>query len=407
MKGKLAPAFLFAVCSLITGCSSKLVSHNSAISYTHKYEQDSASRIITKPAPQWSDMLRRKSGWLGADGMYSIPLNGVETSGTAHQTTTLFLFSDGIVGNIEQDTLQPNWQFLHNSVAYMKGDNTEPGNIHFYYRQDSAGNAISMFEPHTPASKPGDYYWMGDGLINHALDSTLYIFAYRIRNTSASIYPFEDVGLSLIAIPKTDTPPFVHQHQVDVPFFLQDNKGKGKAVFGISILSNTVGAGALHPDGYIYIYGIRGINKELLIARVKDYQFAQFSEWRFWNGAGWSEDINSSIALTNRISNEMSVSFLQDGRVAAIYQQDVDSPNVMLQVGKNPWGPFQPPKKVWETPEIYDGIDYYTYNAKAHPQLSKPGELLISYNVNSFQFDKDLKAYPDFYHPRFIIVKLQ
>jgi hypothetical protein len=43
--------------------------------------------------------------------------------------------------------------------------------------------------------------------------------------------------------------------------------------FGISILSNTIGAGALHPDGYIYIYGIRGINKELLVARVKDYQF--------------------------------------------------------------------------------------------------------------------------------------
>ena len=60
----------------------------------------------------------------------------------------------------------------------------------------------------------------------------------------------------------------------------------------------------------------------------------------------------------------------------------------------------------WETPEIYDGIDYYTYNTKAHPQLSKPGELLISYNVNSFQFEKDLKAYPNFYHPRFITVKL-
>ena len=279
-----------------------------------------------------------------------------------------------------------------------------PSHIHFYYKKDSAGNPSSMFEPHTPNSKPGEYYWMGDGLVDHALDSTLYIFAYRIKNIAGSIYPFEDVGLSLIAIPKNSKPPYPNQHQLDVPFFLEGSKGK--VVFGISILSNTIGAGALHPDGYIYIYGIRGINKELLVARVKDYQFEKFNEWKFWDGATWNEDINNAVALTQRVSNEMSVSFTQDGRVVATYEQDVDSPNIMLQVGENPWGPFQPAKKIWETPEIYDGIDYYTYNAKAHPQLSKPGELLISYNVNSFQFEKDLKAHPNFYHPRFITVKL-
>lgn len=30
--------------------------------------------------------------------------------------------------------------------------------------------------------------------------------------------------------------------------------------------------------------------------------------------------------------------------------------------------------------------NYITYNAKAHSHLSAPGELLISYNVNAFDF---------------------
>ena len=30
------------------------------------------------------------------------------------------------------------------------------------------------------------------------------------------------------------------------------------------------------PDGYIYVYGVRGGNKELLVARVKDDQFEDF-----------------------------------------------------------------------------------------------------------------------------------
>lgn len=394
-------------CFMMMSCdSTKPVASDGTITHARWYEKDSANQIITKPAPQWSNMLCQKNGWLGADGMYSVSLNGVETPGKANLTTTLFLFSDCIVGNISSGSLQPNWRFLHNSVAYMKGNKVDADYIHFYYQKDSAGNAQSMFEPHTPDSKPGDYYWMGDGLVNHALDSTLYIFAYRIQNVPGSIYPFEDVGLSLIAIPKNSKSPFTNQRQIDVPFFLKNSNTKGKVVFGICVLSNTIGSGALHPDGYIYIYGIRGINKELLVARVKDYQFENFNEWKFWDGNNWNEDINNAVALTNRVSNEMSVSYTNDGRVVATYQQDVDSPNIMLQVGENPWGPFQPAKKIWETPEIYDGLEYYTYNAKAHPQLSKPGELLLSYNVNSFQFEKDLKAYPNFYHPRFITVKL-
>ena len=399
--------FIAIYCLLACSCNdAKPVNDNAGtISHARWYEKDSASQIITKPAPQWAEMFRHDTGWIGSDGIYSMATNGVEAPGKAGESNTFFWFSDGVIGDIVADTLRGDWQLLHNSVAYMDGDNVDADHIHFYYKKDSAGNAISMFEPHTPNSKAGDYYWLGDGVFNHAMDSTTYIFAYRIKSVPGGIYPFDDIGLGLIAIPKNSRPPYTDQYQLDVPFFLKDSKGKGKVVFGISVLPNTVGARAPHPDGYIYVYGVRGPTKELLVARVNDSLFEKFNEWRFWDGSSWNEDVNSAAALTSRISNEMSVSFMDDGRVIATYELDTNSPDVVIQAGATPWGPFQPAKKVWETPEIYDAIDFYTYNAKAHPHLSKPGELLISYNVNAFNFIENITRHPYHLRPRFITVK--
>lgn len=379
-----------------------LIKHPSPGYHTHL---DLQSPIITKAAPAWAEMLRHKTGWIGADGIFSLSMNGVEAPGKADATNTLFWFSDCIAGKIVADTLQADWEIMHNSVAYMKGNKPSPNNIEFAYRKDSLGHCLSMFEPTTPKSAPGNYYWLGDGVFNHAMDSTIYIFAYLVKSVPGGIYPFDDVGLSLIAIPKGSKPPFIQQKQFDTPFFLKDSKGRGKVVFGIAVLPNTVGAGAPQPDGYIYVYGIRGEKKELLVARVNDNAFEKFNEWKFWDGANWNEDIHSAAALTDRVSNEMSVSFMEDGRVLATYQLDTNSPNVVIQAGATPKGPFQPYKKVWETPEVYDCIDFYTYNAKAHPHLSKPGELLISYNVNAFNFMDQIVKHPYHLRPRFITVK--
>lgn len=363
------------------------------------------SGLISTGTPQWEEMLRRNNGWIGADGVYAVAMNGVETPGKAANSETMFWFSDNIWGDISGDTLQDNWEMSNNCVAYMQGNEPDPSKIKFHRRQDSEGKTLSMFEPKTPATNPGDYYWLGDGYFNHVLDSTIYIFAYRIKNIPGGIYPFDDVGLSLIAIPKNSKPPFKDQRQLDVPYFFKDSKGKGKLVFGVCIMANTVGAGVPNPDGYIYIYGVRGPQKELVVARVADKSFEQFDQWRFWNGSEWSTDVHSAAALTNRVSNEMSVSCMEDGRVIAAYQLDTNSPDIMIQVGKSPAGPFQPAKKVWHTPEIYEDLDFYTYNAKAHPHLSNPGELLISYNVNSFDFLDDIKYKPHHLRPRFFTVK--
>jgi len=242
-------------------------------------------------------------------------------------------------------------------------------------------------------------------VFNHAKDSTIYIFAYRIRNVPGKVFPFEEVGVNIIAIPKGSKPPFKDQRQLDAPLYIKDKDAQ--IVFGTCVMPNTVGAAAPHPDGYIYVYGVKSPNAQLVVARVKDTDFEDFSKWAYWDGAAWGSDVHKCAAITSHVSNEMSVSFMDDGsgRVIAAYQEDSNKPNIYIQVGKTPAGPFFPAKKVWETPEIYDDIDFYTYNAKAYPHLSKPGELLISYNVNAFDFERKIRIHPYHLRPRFITVK--
>ncbi|CAN5560114.1 hypothetical protein BH10BAC2_BH10BAC2_33080 [soil metagenome] len=365
------------------------------------------SRIVTQQAPEWGEMLRHDTGWIGADGIYCTALTGIDKPGQMNDASeTMFWFSDCILGNIDTnaDTLKgQDWQMMNNSVAYFTGATPDPNKIKYYWRRDSTGKPLSMFEPTTAKAPEKSYYWLGDGFMNHSKDSTMYIFAYLIHNVPGGIYPFEDLGVSLIALPKGNRPPYENQKQFDTPLFFTD--AKGKTVFGICVLPNTVGAGAPKPDGYIYVYGVRGGNKELVVARVKDSDFENFTEWRYWDGMTWNTDMHACAALTDNISNEMSVTFMADGRVIAAYQLKTANTTVAIAAGATPWGPFQPAKKIWETPEAYDDLDFYTYNAKAHPNLSKPGELLISYNVNSFDFLDDIVKHPYHLRPRFISVK--
>ncbi|MFM8484996.1 MAG: hypothetical protein ACKOCH_01585, partial [Bacteroidota bacterium] len=50
--------------------------------------------IRVEQAPEWTNLFYRQSGWFGADGIFSIPLSGVDKPGNAGNSETLLLFSD-------------------------------------------------------------------------------------------------------------------------------------------------------------------------------------------------------------------------------------------------------------------------------------------------------------------------
>ncbi|MEP7107710.1 MAG: DUF4185 domain-containing protein [Ferruginibacter sp.] len=362
-------------------------------------------KFSVEEAADWTNLLLRKSGWIGGDGIFAIPLNGVDTSGAGKDQETLLLFSDTVIGEIVNDSLQPGFKMIHNSVAIIKGNLPVKENLQFYYNKKTDGNPDALFIPRTPNSKPGDYYWLGDGFVNPSKADATYIFGYRVRDTSAASFGFAEVGNTLIRIPKGSRPPFADQEQMDTPFFLagpNDNNGS----FGACIFANTREAFATNADGYVYIYGVRGKAKNVMVARVRPEQFEDFGNWRFWDGSDWNADIKAVANIADRASNELSVTWLKDGRYAMVFQTDGIGTTVGLRLSNHPQGPFGPIIKLWECREPAIAKNFFVYNAKVHSNLSMPNELLISYNVNSFDYWKDIMVYPNLYRPRFIKVKL-
>lgn len=340
-------------------------------------------------APEWSALFIRNNGWFGGDGIYSIPFNGVENKTS---DSVLFIFSDSMLGTIKNDSLQPGSKMIHNAVATWNGDS-----MHFAWGL----NEKSVFEPNTPQTEKTDYYWLGDGFVNQELNNTLYIFGYRVRNVSQDAFGFREVGNTLIKIPAGTTPPFTGYQQMDTPFFFSDTTGNIGS-FGTGIYVNTTKAGAPKPDGYVYVYGIHGLDKQLVAARVRPADFEHFDQWRFWDGHSWNKEMSKVADITNKVSNELSVSPLPDGRYALIFMEGGMSTTIGMRIGTSPVGPFGPVIKLWDCKKDAEEKTYVMYNAKAHPALSKPGELLISYNVNSVEFMKDLQKHPHLYRPRFI-----
>jgi len=362
-------------------------------------------KFSVSEAPEWSALFKRSSGWFGGDGIFAIPLNGVDKPVNA-PVKTMIVFSDTMLGEITDGTLQPGFKMIHNSVAYLNNREPLEKNISFHWKKTKTGKPLSIFKPKTKNTKPGDYFWLGDAFVNKDLNNATYIFAYRIKNISEAVFGFAEVGNVLIKVPAGSKPPFTNQQQMDTPFFIPAKDGKDEVTFGGSIFVNTANAGAKKPDGYVYVYGVKGKDKQVVVARVQPKLFEQFGAWRFWDGSQWNKDINKVAGIADQASNELSISELPDGRYAMVFMGGVMTNKVGLRVGTTPVGPFGPVVNVWDAKDAIEGKNFFTYNAKAHPALSKPGELLISYNVNSFDFWNDVKKFPNLYRPRFIKLKL-
>lgn len=357
-------------------------------------------------APEWTSLFKRSSGWFGGDGIFTIPYNGREVQGGHENDSVLFLFSDTMVGEIKDDVLQPGFVMVNNSVAMLTGIEADESRMRFRVAENAEGKPATLFVPNTPTAQPGQYYWLGDGFVNHARNNDLYIFAYRIENTdSEGVFSFREVGNALLVIPHNSRFPFKETRQLDTPFFFEGDDESGYGSFGAGILVNTKEAGVPSPDGYVYVYGVRGKSKELMVARIKPAEFEQFSDWEFWKGTGWGKDREAIAAIEDSVSNELSVTALPDGRYVLIYQYGGIYPQIYLQVGESPVGPFGERQKVWDTRNDITDPDLFMYNAKAHPVISKPGELLVSYNVNSFKFFDIIKSKPDLYRPRFVRIR--
>lgn len=361
--------------------------------------------FTSKAAPEWTALMERTSGWFGGDGIFSIPLDGKETQNVKDKKT-LFIFSDSYIGDVENGVPKAGNVMVNNTTAWMTGNEPVKSKIDFEFNTDKNGAPTSYFIPNNTLAKDKEYFWLGDGFINQARNNALYIFAYHVHKTGPNVFDFEQTNISLLKIENPTKEGIKTQIQIPTPLGFIHEASQNRVFFGIGIFVNTKAAEAPNPDGFVYIYGIIEGAKSLVAARVQPKDIENFDSYTFWNGTNWVKDKQQIVSLTDGISNELSVTPTGDGRYLLTYQVMGISDKIGIQVGESPVGPFGKIHEVYTTPE-YAEKNLLPYNAKVHYHLSKPGELLISYNTITFNFWEDIQKDATIYHPRFIIVSYE
>ena len=296
----------------------------------------------------------------------------------------------------------------HNDDTFKEGL-TGLNQVRFYKHQRLLSDVAVESDSVMQRERSHAWLWLQDGVV---IKDHLYFMPLIVNSdqTQPEGLQFKIDGVAMIKTPIENQKIIPEKStQKMAPVLVQ--KGDSEYLFGGAIMSLTDESGAHHPDGYIYIYGYKttlGL-REMIVARVKPEQFELMNHWAYFDGKAFTENILDAAPLLAHISCEFSVSPIHEGmykdQFLAVFTYDVNTPYLAYAVGKTPYGPFKKPQTIYKTPEqdIFKSTTY-TYNAKAHPHLSKSTEILVSYNTNTYNFDHNMSNYL-IYRPRFVTLK--
>ncbi len=364
--------------------------------------------LTCETADEWTALFDRRNQttrtWLGADGIFTVALDGNDAFASADEdTNTFFIFSDTLMGTSDLNgKVTSGWAMPSHTSALLKGDTPETDNMEFIYGyRGNMSPDQNIFH---------ERKWMLDCFV---IDNQLYILGFSPSDD------WKPLNIDMYKVPiKNNEPDYslVSETANISELWYRTADDRYLYAFGTGVTLNTASAGAPYPDGYIYIYGYRdamkeGSRKDMIVARIKESDFPDFSKLTYWDGSGWGNNIQECATVLNSVSCELSVSPVTkgpyNGKYIAVYTNRTEGSEVMYAIGDSPVGPFSEPVCFYTTPEHgQTGADgsskYYTYNAKAHPHLSSGDKLLVSYNCNI----RDGEQYSVDYHPRFLWLDL-
>jgi hypothetical protein len=356
----------------------------------------------------WTGIFSRYNGWSGSDGIFMAPLDGVEAKQASAKTVVSF--GDTLIGCSDPVTRRrKNFAMVNNSAVTFSGMEPDMAKPEFYIRYDAHGEPVSIV---TVSKEKKYYYWLQDCIVT---DGKFYAFTDNIADDPSGPegFQFKLTGVDRVSFGiqggKVD---FEHAQTVPTPLFREVDG----LYFGCSILPNGYESRLPYADGYIYIYGLMEnglVGKALTVARVLAGDFENFDKFEFFNGSGFCSDMGKTAPICEEGASEMSITPIDSdqyrGKYLLVYSSGNISSTVSCRIGETPWGPFGERIPIYATDEsrrvaLYGGKKIYTYSAKAHYHISKPGELLVSYNMNATAFESHLENC-DIYRPRFIKIR--
>lgn len=308
--------------------------------------------------------------WVGADSTYSVVLK---------DGTIAWLFSDTILGTVVDGAVDMDTMgFINNSfILERDGELTET------ITGGTQEARESIFGP--PAED--SWYWLGAGYV--APNGQLHVGLNRYDKFGPGIWDWTWNQSSIATVDPTTwevtgIQPVELESDVQWTSWYERTQGK------------------------TYIYGVddQGALKQAHVARVPGHDISRVDKWEFWTGSGWSRDAADSAPILDHVANEYSVTEFRDGYLMVTHDtSEAFSSQVVAYTACSPTGPFVNKTPLFSTPETglwgsYGDPNIFTYNSHVHPQFSDDSELLISYNVNTFDNEH---VFDDvtIYRPRF------
>lgn len=307
-----------------------------------------------------------QGGWAAADGTYST---------VAPDGDVVWLFNDTWLGPVNPDESLGDEPGLVNNSAVLAGSDGLPD------------VTVTGGTREAPTSLAGPLWqWNGDGIWD---DGKLRVVEFE-QGTSDDPPPwnFAWVGTTIA----TFNDDFSVDSVVEVP------------------TTNSVQWGVeLVPCGdTIYIYGTEGVplDKHMHIARVPVDSLTDIARWEYYTGSGWSSDPAASARVARNVGASYSVTPIE-GKWVLTTSDAILGDTIYVSVADSPIGPFDERQAVYVAPEAHSGDNLYApYNIAAHPSISEPGVLTISYNVNSSVGFEGIRADANANRPRFVDVHL-
>jgi hypothetical protein len=316
-------------------------------------------------------------GWSGGDGGQSIKLP---------DGRIVWLYDDIFIGKVINNA-RPHAAFLHNAFVVQTGHKFTT-----LYGLTTDKQPTSFMNYNLT---PGYWYWSEGAIVSDGTLDVVYA-AYYFKG-KPTVFGFVRAGTVLARFSLTKL-----QLESVVPL-----STKGGILWGVSMLNK---------GDFTYMYGTKGgdnpfvYENYLYVARA--LKGGPLSHWQYFTGRIWVDDPAKVVPLTSDAAPNFSVTAVSNVYVLTTMQDSWESNKLVVYFSCSPTGPFENEREVYTTTGqggAYgtNGIPgVYTYGACAHPELASGDRMVISYDVNSTDWDI-LNTNVNIVRPRYVTATIR
>lgn len=284
-----------------------------------------------------------------------------------------WLFSDTYLGTVNADGTRPDTSpMVHNTLVVQDGSAL----VDTLY-----GGSEAFPDALVKPSQEDQELWVQGGLVESGVLKVLY---NRYRRFGGGALDVELMGTSLATFA---LPQLTLSSVVDLPV--------GKSIYW--------GSALLVDGSYTYVYGMSSGLAGLKFGHVARAPVGGLGgAWQFWTGTGWSDSESAAGRLLSGVGTAYGVQRV-GGQYVLFTQENnfVFDPQFVAYTASSPTGPWSGPIELFTAAEQQPGTQKIVYSGRLHPELARPGKLLVSYDVNSLN-PADNYADARLYRPRFV-----